>query len=200
MKNINKKIYHIVFIIIIVLFLLFSLKNIYNKYKEDSKDYYSLIEPISNRIGDKVVKLWSLREEWERIGIDNYMPYPDWYEYVYCSKKLSNILNLNYIVNETWIDIFATESDLSDKWTLEKYSKIIEDMGYFCIKNKGSYLRPFNFDDDLTWFYKQDWIYFLTNTNFLIINFWKILLYLLINFVLYYKLLLPIIFKKILWK
>lgn len=152
-------------------------------YIQESKNYYTLVETIANRLNDKIIKVSTLKKQWERIGIDNYMPYPeDNYDNVYCSKKLYEISNSEYVIKDTWIDIFATQSDLLNKGNLEDYSKIINDNGYICIASKDSnYLRPFAFNDKIISFYKQDRIYLLKNTNFLIVNLWKLIVYFIFN-------------------
>lgn len=196
--ELNKKWWHRLFkILFIVLLFWFFYKTFYIDLIEESFYHYKRIANLEDRLTDKVSKIEDLLKYWERFEDSNWQSEKDyWSKNIYCSNKLYDIENINYIIKDSWINNFDRFFYDEGSTSVEEFSKIIKSDNIKCIIKDNAqvdFLNPMEQFNNF-WFYEKSVIQYIKDTLFIQEFFIKLFLYVIAIYIFYYWIIMYIIY------
>lgn len=199
--KLNDKWFHRVFKVIFILWLLFFIYAMFKDYTYNHSKYNILVDPLENRLNDWVIKIENILRPWEVFSNNSFndKDWIIWWEWIYCSNKLYNIDNLDYIISDSWINNFNALR--SNKWETSKieFSNLLKAWWTKCITKDNAEIVFLN---DLSnyfnefWFYKPSPFWYLMDPFFIPNHLTTVLVYIFVLYIAYYQIFLYIVYWK----
>ena len=196
--ELDRKWWHRLAKVLFIFSLLIFVWKHYLLFLEESQYHYKRIANLEDRLTDNVSKVEDLLKYWERFENSNWQSEKDFWSNseIYCSNKLYEIENINYIIDRTWINNFNRFFYDDGTTSIEDFSKSIKNNHLKCIIKDNAqidFLNPMEQFNDY-WFYEKNMIQYIKDSLFIQNFLLNLFTYLFAIYIFYYWIFMYIIY------